>query len=614
LLIFLWACLSLYILISIDLLSFSLRRTGWLRFVSTFFLFYAQLIGTEFLLGLTSWLHSYSLVVLNALISTLVLFILRKKFGRTIFGNYLNKTRKLTGNFKQSFHKDPLWLAIFALAAGFVGYIIFLGVIFPVTDFDGNSYHLTYIANLIQNHNIYDAKTSLTWLAGYPKGGELIQAWSMLITHNDTFVDLTQIPFLLLGVAALYEIAISLGADKKQARFSAILFIFLPIVLNQLKTSYVDVMVPSLFFAGLAMAIRRKLSKLDFAIVGILFSILISLKSTGFLFVLILLPFIIWNLYRNYGFRLKRYIQPVLLLGLPTSFGLYWYVKDYILYGSPIYPFGFKLAGLTIFPGKTFQEFAAEAVKTTALPHSCVQRIWFVWTEQKDWFGCLYNYDTNYAGLGPIWFIILIPALILSLYFAVKRRNNKYLVVVGSILALFAIYPSNYYSRYTMFITAGGIFALALVLTNVSKFTSNLVKTITVVLAISVIATNFVLCNFPPGVVRGQLRSFIHGSERGPIYANTPGEAFVFLENRVRPNEVVEYDSSPYFIYPLWRADFTDKVIYIPAANKTAWYHEAVDRHVKYLFTTIGSKENGWATGKLKEIYKDEMYEIFQAS
>lgn len=616
-LILLCICISLYMLLSIDLLTHYLHRTGWQRFISTFLLFYSQIIGTEFMLGLFSALSGYNLVALNFLLSTCIVLAVQKKSGkknRGVLTNYWASIRNSVASSKNALLKDPFWSALLVLAFVFVGWIIFLGIIFPDLDYDGNSYHLTFVGDMVQNKTFIDPPTSLSYLAGYPKGGEFIQAWSVLVTKNDMLTDLTQIPFLILAVCALYAVALRIGANKKQARFSATLFVFLPIVLNQLKTSYVDVILCSLFFAGLAIVIQKKLSKLDLLLVGIIFSLLISVKSTGFLFVLALLPFLLWNLYQNYGKAIRNYLHPLILILLPAFFGLYWYIKNYILYGSPIYPFGFKLAGLTIFPGKTFQELAATAIQSTSLPHGCAQRIWFVWTEQKDWFGCLYNYDTNYAGLGPIWFIILIPAALISVYLAVKKRNAIYLAITAMIVALFAIYPINYYSRYTMFITAVGVFALSLTLTYIKIGAGNMVKFLAIVLAVSVIATNFVLCNYPPQVVKAQFKSILSGSKRGEIYSSFPGKAFVVIEDKVRPGDIVDYDSKPFFIYPLWTSNFSDHVIYVPAPNRTEWYKDVHNKSVDYVFTTLGSRENSWAKNGMKSIYKDAMYEIFQTN
>jgi len=613
-LMFACALLSLYMLIVIDIGSFSLERKGWARFASTFLLFYAQIIASEFVLGLCSALLSWSLLLLNAIISSSILYFLYRKHGKDLFERYEASLRALLKQGAKRIAKDPFWLTIIILTLACVAWIFFLGVIFPATDYDGNSYHLTFIGNMIQNHTFFDAPTSLGWLTGYPKGGEFIAAWSVLIAHNDAFSDLSQLPFLLLGVYALYEAAVTLGADKRHARFAALLYAFVPVVLNQLKTTYVDVMLCSLFIAGLTMVIRRKLSKLDLVLIGIVFSLVLSMKSTGLLFIIAFLPLLVWNLYQDHGKSIKKYLQPLLLIAGPMVFGLYWYIKNLILYHTPLYPFGYKIGGITLFPGLDLKKFIEGATATTSLPHSNLQRIWFVWTEQKDWFGCMYNYDTNYAGLGPIWFVVLIPAILISLYFAFKKRNYLFLAVMVTVLGLFAIYPADYYSRYTMFIVSIGIIAFAFALSNIGKATARIIKLLALLLVLYVIGTNYTLCNFAPTTVFDQLRSVVHGSQRGMIYQNLPGEAFVFLEGNIKPGQTVIYDSSPYFIYPLWTPNFSDKVLYLSDKTANAWYQDVTRKHVSYIFTTINSRENKWAEGHYKAIYKDAMYEIFQVN
>ncbi len=601
------------------MLSYLLKRSGWSRFASTLLLFFSQIIATEFVLGIFSVLTGRSLVLLNLVVTGLILVSLNRKFGKEKLRLYFTDYKKSLLSIKKLLLSDPLWLILIILAVLFVSWIIFLGLIFPATDFDGNSYHLTFVANVLQNHNFFDVPTSLSWLNGYPKGGEFLQMWSVIIARNDMLSDLVQIPFMVLGVYALYAISLSVGVTKKHARFSALLFLFLPIVLNQLKTTYVDVMLSTLFFAAIALIVKKKLLKLDYFLLGIVFSLLIAVKSTGFLFVMAVMPLLLWKLFgtrsKKPGKIVQNYVRPLALIAGPTLFGLYWYIKNFITYDTPIYPFGFKLLGKSIFPGQTFQEFAANAVShTTVLPTGCVQRIWFVWTEQKDWFGCFYNYDSNYTGFGPIWFIILLPAIALALYFAIRKRNYLFLAISATFTALFLAYPANYYSRYTIFVTGVGVLALGITLTYVRNTTANIVKGLCLVLAMSVIATNFVLCNYTPRVIKDQLRSLYHGSERGAIYANNPGRAYVTLEQEVQKDDVVAYDSKPYFIYPLWKPDFSNDVIYVPAANETEWYQKINDSSVDFVFTVVYSQENKWAETKLVSIYKDEMYEVFQVN
>lgn len=601
-------------LLASDLLSYALGRKGWLRFLSTYLFFISQVILAEILLGIFSLLYSFALFIFNSIVACIVIYLVQKKWGRKTLTKYFIELKHLPKQVQATLLEDKFFFVLTCIGGVILFWIIFLGVIFPALDYDGNSYHLTFVANVVQNHNFFDTSTSLPWLSGYPKGGEFIQMWSAIITHRDMFTDLAQVPFLFLGIYALYSIALAIGADKKHARFAALLFLFLPIVLNQLKTTYVDVMLCSLFFAGLAVVIREKLSKLDLVLLGTIFSLLIATKSTGLLVVLVLCLPLLWNLYLNYGKKVKKYIPSLLLIALPTTFGLYWYIKNWILYGTPLYPFGYKFGGLTLFQGKTFQQFSTDALTQTILPHSSLERIWYVWTEQKDWFGCLYNYDGNYTGLGPIWFIILMPALVTALYIAIRKRNLLFLSITSLFFLLFLIYPNNFYTRYTMFISGLGIVSLAYVLTYISKFGARLVKGLTIALALFVVGTNFVLCNYTPGTVADQFNSFTHRQVRGPVYSVVPGNAFVFIENRLKSGDIVAYTSRPFFIYPLWKPDFSNKVIFIKSNNREDWLKKLHDQRVDYVFATTGSKEQRWADGRLKSIYKDNMYEIYQTN
>lgn len=363
------------------------------------------------------------------------------------------------------------------------------------------------------------------------------------------------------------------------------------------------------------------MSRLDLVLLGVVFSLIISIKSTGILFVVAVVPLLLYNLYKNRTVSKKKtnihksFFGPFLIIALPLVFGLYWYIKNWVLYGSPIYPFGFKILGHSLFPGQTFQEFAANAVSNLqALPKGCAERIWFVWTEQKDWYGCFYNYDTNYTGLGPIWFIVLLPAIFLSIYVAIKNKKYALMGVGVTILGLFMVYPTNYYSRYTMFITGLGILSLGLMLDAVSSRYSTLVKFLSILLVIYVILTNFTLCNFPPRTVKAQILNFKSNSGRGPIYDNLPGRAFVFLQYKIKPGDLVVYDSSPYFIYPLWRPDFSNRVEYIKSSDESEWLKMLRIKKTHFVFTTYYSRENKWAEKNLKRIYKDELYNVYQAN
>lgn len=615
-----WGILSILMLCSFDMLSWSLGRRGWQRFLSTFLLFYAQMLLTEFTLGLTAILTRLTVLSLNLLVTGVtVLWVTRgwRSLWRLYVRSCVNSIRQVASELLQ----DPLCLALYAIGAGLILWIIFLGVLFPVTDIDGNAYHMTFVAQAIQSHSIYDAPTSITWLTGYPKGAELMQLWSVIITHRDLVADLTQVPFIFLGVVSLYALSRRLGVRKRDARFASLLFLFIPIVINQAKTTYIDIILCSLFFAALAIATKRRPSRLDLILEGIVFSLILSVKSTGLLFVCACLPFLVANILKLEQGRVlpayKEYTKKLSLVAAPVAFGVYWYIKDWVLYHSPLYPFGLKVAGLQLFPGRSFQEFIAGAFSNASiLPSGKLSRVWFVWTEQKDWFGCMYNYDATFSGLGPMWFVLLLPSIIVGIVIGLYRRNYLLLAVLLVVGAVFLAYPADFYTRYTMFIVLIGIICFGFASSVLGEPVRTFMRLFALLLALNVIGTTFTLCNFTPAVIRDQIVSFRQGNPRaGVAYTNAVGNAYRFIQGNVRSGEVVAYDSSPYLIYPLWRSDYKNKVEYIPGTQRSTWLHDVRQAQVKYIFTNLASKEHKWLQGApgFTSVYKDGMYEIYEA-
>lgn len=610
------ACLlSLGMFATLDIFSYSLGRTGWRRFLSTILLFYAQIVSTEFVLGLTSLLYNYSLALLNIALSAGLLVILHKKHGRKLFKRYKEGLRTWPATMKAAAKQDRLLLTLYSLAAIFLAWVLFLGVIFPPVDWDGNAYHLSYAADLVQNHNLYDVPTSMIWIPAYPKGGEFIQAWTLLLSHNDTLVDLTQLPFLVLGIVSLYAVARNVGISKRSARYVALLFSFTPSALNQLTTGYVDVMMATTFFAGLALVLQRNYRKLDFLLIGIIFSLLISIKSSGIYMVAILLLPVLFNLYGQHRLALKRYALPALLTASPSVFGLYWYIKNWILYGSPIYPFGFQIAGRTLFHGLNYAQWSSAV--GGSMPHDKFIRLWYTWSEHSpDPSYFLYNYDSSYFGLGVIWFIVLVPAMLLSIYLAIAKRRYYLLGAMALLLGLLFVYPIDFSPRYTMFIISAGVIGLGLLFDNLHLVTVRITKTVIIALTIVTLGINFMLWSYSPHTVYDQAVSLRnHQGEHGPstIFAVDFGQAYVLMHNTIKPGQTIVYTAGNW-IYPLWNDTFSNKVMYVDANSEAAWYKQVMAKKPTYVFSTTENKrENHWAADKFSNvIYKDAGYEIYK--
>ena len=622
--------LTFFMFTALDILSFSLKRSGWQRFLTSSLLLIAQIISTEFMLGAIFALYSYSLAICNIVISAGIIFILYKKHGVRLFNRYIKNILIIPSMLKNFARQDMILATMYVFAGGFLVWILFLGLIFPALDWDGNAYHLTYAANMVQSHAIFDQPTNLVWVPAYPKGAEFIQAWTILLAHTDWLVDLTQVPFMILGVIALYGIAVSVGVSKKNARYTSLLFFFVPSALNQLTTAYIDVMLATTFFAVLALILQKTYTKIDYLLIGIAFSFLISLKASGIFMVAALLTFLLIHLYREYGVRIRYYFIPAILVVSPMFFGLYWYIKNLVLYGSPIYPFGYEIAGKQLFGGVDYEKWSSGI--SANMPDNNFARWWHTWSEHApnpEYF--VYNYDSSYFGLGPIWFVILVPAIILTTVLAIKKQKYYILATFLFLFALLWIFPVNFSPRYTLFIFAAGVIGLGFVLDNIKRASEYLAKTSVLVMAVFTLSINFMLWSYPPAVVANQIKSIYSGQgQHGPttLFPLNFGPAYALMHNTVQKDETIVYTSG-HWIYPLWNDQFSNDVIFIEAQNEEDWYKQVKANGADYVFTATEPtaadyvfahenpkhRENVWAKKRFTNvIYKDAAYEVYKVN
>ena len=128
--------------------------------------------------------------------------------------------------------------------------------------------------------------------------------------------------------------------------------------------------------------------------------------------------------------------------------------------------------------------------------------------------------------------------------------------------------------------------------------------------------TNVTLCNFSPSTLEDGLYSFQEGNyHEAANYSLVIGPAYTYVQDNAQKGDVVVYDSSPYFIYPLWNRDYSNDVLYIPAANEEAWYAYLSGKGANYIFTHKGSKEHVWleeGDSVYITVYEDDMYEVYK--
>jgi len=679
-----------YIIVNILLFAswyvFLIRGKGLLSFVdriiSTFVLGLTQIIATEMLLGIVfRKLYASQLFWLNIFVSSVVL-IYSMSSGGTVYyssplasGNERGDERVSIGQFLLKdivteisdraawfwtvIKGDFILFFIIILVVISVGWIIFLGYLFPSYTWDALWYHLPIVGYIMQSGTIGEIPNNSfieQFINIFPKNIELFFIWNTIFLKNDIIMDLSQLLFAIAGVLAIYSIAVKLNISKRIAVYSSLLFFFTPIIILQSKTNYVDVAVSMLFLMAVNFLIvdmpekggknhpsegsaeGASFRKRNFPTVmaGLTAGILLGSKGSGPLFAAILSAVVIireffvrYNVIGSmrwvkiavttFRFYVFYFFIPVLLMGG------YWYIKNWIVYGNPVYPMEISFLNNTIFEG-LYQGIVEPAPAIINKLHPLTRPL-YVWLEKVKY----YLYDSRLGGLGPIWFILFLPSLVFSLVYAFIKRHYWFIALFIVVASTFLIYPRNWNPRYVIFIVGLGAVSFGCVFDYFQE-RNNIFRIVALLLA----GYTFLISN-SPCVTPKQIKKFIHlpAAERmlaalAPfnIDLNTRQDYgyWTWINRNITQGETLVYTYEPLFLSPMWNSAFSNKVIYIKADDYKQWLNKLVEHNVTYILMRKNSEEDkwvererkiffavGWMTDlkeKFKIVYADDNYKI----
>jgi hypothetical protein len=235
-----------------------------------------------------------------------------------------------------------------AVAAGFwialIAFVIAMGLgNSPYTAYDAVSYHLFFPARWLQAHRLSIIPTPFSdeAQAYQPGNGELWFLWLMLPFHSDVLARIGQVPFYLLGAAATYLIAVRCGASRVHAAYAPTLFLIAPPIVEQATGANVDLIAAASFVSAFWMALQAIDSDRprDWAVWGCAVGLFVGTKYLAVIYapVLVLVAIL-------------RKPRVRMLWGLPgvLAFGAPWYLRNWIVAGSPLYPATLTIAGLTV--------------------------------------------------------------------------------------------------------------------------------------------------------------------------------------------------------------------------------------------------------------------------
>ena len=318
--------------------------------------------------------------------------------------------------------------------AGVVGAIAALAIVYstthaPETLYDSLSYHLFFAARWVQDHAVTIVPTPFSDIAqAYaPGNGELFFAWLMLPFHGDVLARVGQLPFACLAATTLYAIATHAGAPAEGAIYPAAFFLLSRPVVEQAVGANVDLICASLFLVAVLFALLAAATneRRDWALLGVAAGLYAGTKylAIAYLPVLVLVA-------------LSRGLRRNALWTLPglAVFGAPWYVRNWIVAGSPLYPSSLALAGVTVARGA----FDRAAMLNTVF-HSASPRLLPVIVARA---------------IGPALLLVWVPCALAGALIMLRRPSFTRIVLLlapAMVLALcwFAV-PVNTDSRFLL--------------------------------------------------------------------------------------------------------------------------------------------------------------------
>lgn len=224
-------------------------------------------------------------------------------------------------------------------------------VVSPPPPWDAFVYHLSFPASWVKAGSIFPVTVPFGDQAGtyFPANAELIYLRILVSLKQDFATNALQFVFLIGCAVAVYRLAVTCGARVPEAVSAAAGIFFMPIMFHQAAASEVDIIFAFFFISALYFTFRWEESpnrpKTFFTFLSI--GLLAGTKTISLLFIaIIILPICLF-------FFIRKKAWGALIWGVIVAIltGSFWYIRNWILTGNPIFPLSVSVAGFEVFHG-----------------------------------------------------------------------------------------------------------------------------------------------------------------------------------------------------------------------------------------------------------------------
>lgn len=363
----------------------------------------------------------------------------RRKGHKTVAKNAVVAFGRL--NWFQWLDHIGWWL----LVGGIFLITLFYSQLVPLAEIDSMGYHLPIVTQLLDTGSLWNVfhAAYVGPNTFFPANHEMLQAFVMVFTKSINLNYLVTLLGLLLFYQALADLTRKQKISKSLLVLSILAVASVPFLFKQFLNFQVDLFLFFLFGSAVAWLFSAFLNdrsgsgRQDLAKFFLVLGLVIGTKYNGLPQSVMLIPLILAAF-----FHYRKSIQTIVWMPLLTLFtGGFWYIRNWIVAGNPMYPFQLN-AGPINFEG--YKNFNSDLVGTSILD----------FVQQNGWKPVentiLHHVDfSNLVGIATLGFLLLsgiltgfLVLLLVKKIIFQKRlmREEKVLNGFGLVLVLFLIY------------------------------------------------------------------------------------------------------------------------------------------------------------------------------
>ena len=225
--------------------------------------------------------------------------------------------------------------------------------VYPPRGIDDLVYHLPPVYQAVQDHRISILPLELRNLFAFPMTGEMSFVWIALIDGSTRWVDAAQGAFAVLGILSVFVIGRRFGLSHRGAFFAAGIFGTMPVILPQAASNYVDLITAAWVLAAAATLLQYEETgcRFSLAIGGLAGGLFLGSKYLMIPLALAVAAAALVAVSKREAGRGRR-ATAMGLFAVPALAACgYWYVRNWLVFGNPLYPLPVRVLGVTLFNG-----------------------------------------------------------------------------------------------------------------------------------------------------------------------------------------------------------------------------------------------------------------------